>query len=238
MKYKESLTIIILALLIVFGVTTSAEARSKCKERGFTRDFMIDECTFSSIGSNPYFILEPGFQLVLEGVEKKTEVRAVITVLNETEIVDGVETRVVEEFETEDGELAEISRNFFAICNETNSVFYFGEDVDDYEDGEIVGHEGAWRAGIDGAEPGIIMPGTVLLGARYFNEIAPEVAMDRAEILCLNAVAETPAGIFERCLKTKESTTLERGEKDIKFYAPGIGIVIDGPLFLTEVTFP
>ena len=54
---------------------------------------------------------------------------------------------MVEERETEDGELVEVSRNFFAICEETNSVFYFGEEVDDDEDGEIVGHEGAWLAG-------------------------------------------------------------------------------------------
>jgi hypothetical protein len=117
--------------------------------------------------------------------------------------VDGVETRVVREVETKDGELIEISRNFFAICNETGNVFYFGEEVDIYENGVIVSHEGAWRAGQNGAKPGVIMPGSPMLGARYFQEIASGVAMDRAEVMQLNAVVGTPAGIFQRCLKTR-----------------------------------
>ena len=72
--------------------------------------------------------------------------------LNETEEIQGVETRVSEERETRDGELAEVSRNFLAICEQTNSVFYFGEDIDIFEDGEVVSHEGSWRAGENGSE--------------------------------------------------------------------------------------
>lgn len=220
---------------MVFGVTTFTEARIECTRSGFTEDFMIEQCTFSNTGRNPYFILEPGFQLVLEGKQEREDVRLVITVLNETETVNGVVTRVVEERETKGGELVEVSRNFFVICNETNSVFYYGEDTDIYEDGEIVSHAGAWRAGEDGAEPGIIMPGTILKGARYFQEMAPGVAMDRAEILCLDAVVETPYQTFENCLKTKETSPLERSAKDFKFYARGIGLIKDGKLLLTGI---
>jgi hypothetical protein len=104
-----------------------------------------------------------------------------ITVLDETVDVVGVTTRVVEERETANGVLAEISRSFFAICERTNTVVYFGEHVDNYDDtGTVVlNHDGAWRAGVGGALPGVIMPGSALLGARYFQEIAPEVTLDR-----------------------------------------------------------
>ena len=202
----------------------------------FTDSFMIESCNgFSSTGSNPFFILEPGYQLVLEGKEKGEEIRLVITVLDETKEIEGIETRVVEERETLDGELVEVSKNYFAICNRDNSVFYFGEDVDIYENGEIVSHEGAWQSGVNGARAGIIMPGTILLGSRYFQEIAQEVAMDRAEIVSINTVVETPLGEFENCLKTKETSPLEPGIREFKFYAPGIGLVKDGALKLTEV---
>lgn len=67
----------------------------------------------------------------------------VITVLNETKIVNGTVTRVVEERETENGELVEVSRNYFAVSNPSNDICYFGEDVDDYERGKIIRHEGA-----------------------------------------------------------------------------------------------
>ena len=132
----------------------------------------------------------------------------------------------------------EVSRNFFAICIETNSVFYFGEDVDIYEDGQVVSHEGAWRAFEDGNEPGLMMPGIVLLGASFYQEIAPEVALDRAIIIKMDAQLETPAGAFEDCLITFETTPLEPYAKDWKYYAPGIGLIKDGPAVLTGVVTP
>jgi len=237
---KGKMYIFSLALLVLAGFAASAGALTfgGGDQHAFTEDFFIEQCTFSSTGSNTYFVLEPGHQLTLEGFEGKEEVQVVITVLNETEMVEGVETRVVEESETIDGELAEISRNFFAICTETGNAFYFGEDVDIFEGGVIVSHEGAWRAGVDGAVPGVIMPGSPLLGARYFQEMAPDVAMDRAEVIRLDAVVETPAGVFERCLETEETSPIEPNSKDVKFYAPGVGIIVDGPLFLTGVVTP
>ncbi len=79
------------------------------------------------------------------------------------------------------------------------------------------------------------MPGTALIGARYFQEIAPKVALDRAEIVSLDSVQKTPAGTF-RCLKTEESTPLEPGVKEFKYYAPGIGLVREKNLRLVFAT--
>lgn len=203
---------------------------------GFTDSFMLDACDFSSRGSNPYFILEPGYQLVLEGTEDGEAVRLAITVLNETMTINGVQTRVVEERETQDGELAEVSRNYFAICKQNNSVFYFGEDVDIYDEGVIVGHEGAWQAGVNDARAGLMMPGIALLGARYYQEMAQGVAMDRAEIVSLNETLQSSAGTFDNCLKTKETTTLEPGVEEFKLYAPGVGLIKDGELALTQIS--
>ena len=76
--------------------------------------------------------------------------------------------------------------NYFAICKETNSVIYFGEDVDNIENAVVVNHDGSWLAGVKGARAGLIMPGMPLLGARYYQEVAPGVALDRAEIESLD----------------------------------------------------
>ena len=95
----------------------------------------MDKADLASGGSNPYFILEPGYQLVY----KSKDGDLTITVLNETKVVDGVETRVVEERENEDGRLIEVSRNYFAISRRNNGVFYFGEDVDIYDkNGKVI----------------------------------------------------------------------------------------------------
>ena len=226
---------------VVPGALALLLATGTCLAKGkeFTDSFMLERCDFATDGTNPYFVLTPRHQLVLEspaGKRKGGHVVLVVTVLDETEEVDGVTTRVVEERETEDGILREVSRNFFAVCTRTDTVLYFGEDVDNYDDTgtTIVDHEGAWRAGVAGARPGVIMPGIALAGARYFQEVAPDVALDRAEIVSTHAVVTTPAGQFEGCLTTKETSALERG-KSFKAYAPGVGLIQDDDLVLTRV---
>jgi hypothetical protein len=206
-------------------------------ENEYTMSYRAENCTFSSTGRNPFFILEPNYQLVLSGEDAGDAAELTITVLNETREVNGTQTRVVEERESEGGELVEISRNFFAICEETNSVFYFGEEVDIYENGNIVGHEGAWRAGDDANRPGIIMPGTILLGARYYQEIAPNIAEDRAEIIGMGGIVHTPTGDFMDTLITRETTAREPSVVELKYYAAGIGLIQEEDLKLEHYGF-
>jgi hypothetical protein len=206
-------------------------------ENEYTESFRAEDCTFSSTGRNPFFILEPNYQLVLAGGEGNEAARVTITVLNETREVNGTETRVVEERETIGGELVEISRNFFAICEETNSVFYFGEEVDDYENGAIISHEGAWLAGEGENRAGVIMPGTILFGSRYYQEIAPNVAVDRAEIIDMEEVIQTSAGEFSDTLITRETNPREPGVAELKYYAAGIGLIQEEDLMLQQYGF-
>ncbi|HAX61078.1 MAG TPA: hypothetical protein DCX95_00745, partial [Elusimicrobia bacterium] len=171
---------IALLILVCMVFVSFAAADEKVQ---WTENFMEDARDFSSKGSNTFFILEPGFQSVLEGKEDGKAVQLIITVLDETKKIGDIEAGVVEEKESKNGELVEVSRNFFAISKKTNNVYYFGEDVDIYSKGKIVSHDGAWLAGTNGAKFGLIMPGSILLGARYYQEVAPDVAMDRAEII-------------------------------------------------------
>lgn len=151
--------------------------------------------------------------------------------------MDGVKTRVVEEKETADGEVIEISRNYFAISRRTGDVYYFGEDSDTYKGGKVVNHEGSWLSGVAGAHFGLAMPGAPRKGAAYYQELAPKVAMDRAEIVSTDEWVRTPAGEFKNCLKVKETTPLEGG-KEYKYYAAGIGLVQDADLKLVKFTVP
>jgi hypothetical protein len=205
---------------------------------GWMTSFDLESCDFVSRGENGYFVLEPGYQVILGGQEDGEELQLVMTVLNETKVVDGVETRAVEEKETEGGNLVEVSRNYFAMCKPTNNAIYFGEDVDMYEDGKIVSHEGAWLAGENGSKAGMIMPGKVEVGMKYFQEIAPGVAEDRAEIVSVNDTLDTPAGTFKQVLKTEETNPLKPGEKEFKFYAPGIGLIQDEAIKLIKYAKP
>jgi hypothetical protein len=193
-----------------------------------------NEKNLSSTGRNRYFIVEPDYELVFEGKEDGATVRLTITVLGETKKIDGVETRVVEERETSNGKLAEVSRNYFAFDPTTRNFYYFGEDVDIYQDGKIVNHGGGWLAGVNGAKYGLMMSGAPRVGDRYFQEVAPGVAMDRAEVVSTNEIVSTPAGIFLHCVKTEETTPLEPQSKEYKYYAPQVGLIQDGNLKLVR----
>ena len=207
------------------GAGAGAEKKKGDKQSGaWTDDFSSEKADLVSTGRNPYFILEPGFQRVLEGGNE----RFVNTVFNETKMVDGVETRVVEERETKNDKVVEVSLNYYAISKRTNSVYYFGEHVDMYKDGKITSHEGSWLSGEKKARFGLMMPGLPLVGAKYQQEVAPGDAMDRAEIVSVSESVKTPAGEFKNCLKIKETTPMEPGNVGYKYYAPGIGLVQDG----------
>ncbi len=226
---------LLLAVALLFGLTTQQQYTTAAQEsKAWTEKFDVSGCVWSSTGRNDFFILEPGYQQILEGKEDNEQTRLEITVLDQTRRIGNVETRVVEERESENGELVEVSRNYFAVCTPISDVFYFGEEVDLYKGGKITGHEGAWIAETQGAKAGLFMPFRNLLGARFYQEIAPKVAMDRVEIQSDSDSFKTPAGDFRDCVKTEETTPLEPGVKEYKVYAKGVGIIQDGSLLLTK----
>jgi len=222
---------LILAAAVSAGMTAAAQEPAKS---GWADTFAVDKKDFVSAGSNTYFRLEPGYRLKLEGREGLSRVTLLIIVLEETKLVDGVETRIVEERESKGGKLVEVSRNYFAFNTADRGVYYFGEEVDIYKNGKIVDHEGAWESGKNGAKFGLMMPGKVSLQARYYQEVAPKVAMDRAEIVSVEETLKTPAGEFKNCLKVVETSPLEPFARESKVYAPGIGIIKDASLLLVE----
>ncbi len=155
--------------------------------------------------------------------------------LDETLVVAGVTTRVVEEREWIDDELVEVSRNFVAQAAD-GSVCYFGEDVDDYRDGEVVGHAGAWRAGVGDASPGILMPGAPEAGTAHRQEVAPGIAEDTTVIREVGISFSVPAGTFDDTLFVEDVDPLLGGGVDPKRYARGVGLIADEGLSLTRFT--
>lgn len=221
----------ILAAAAILALPT-AWAQGRATNSKWQDEFSISKCTMQTTGRNQYFVLEPGYQLVLQSSDTKLQ----ITVLDKTKTVDGVVTRVVEEKEWKDGKLHEIAMNYFAMCEQTKDVFYFGEDVDFYENNKVVKHDGSWLAG-NGNRAGLMMAGTPKVKMKYYQEIAPNVAMDRAEILSLNNTCKTPAGTFPKCMKTREGSAIEITAREYKYYAPEIGFIGDDSLRLIKHGF-
>jgi hypothetical protein len=196
----------------------------------YQSEFRVDRKTLGVKGSNAYFNLTPGYRLFYkDGSEADT-----LTVLAETKTIDGVECRIIEDRESKNGALVELTRDYYAIDSATNDVYYFGEDVDVYKNGKVSGHEGSWLSGVKGAKFGLMMPGNPKVGQRFYQEQAPGVGMDRVEILSAAETVTTPAGTFKNCIHVAETSPLERGLKDHKWYAAGVGQVKDGKLPLVR----
>jgi hypothetical protein len=194
--------------------------------------FDVDKNNLGTVGRNPYFPLEPGLKVHLA----KEGETLVVSVLDETKVVDGVTTRVVEERESDDRGLVEISKNYYAVDKATGDVYYFGEDVEDYEDGKVVGHGGAWLSGVDGAKFGLMMPGKPSVGDKYYFEMAPG-ATERAEIVDLDATLETPLKTFSDVVYCREYDLLD-SEVSHKWYAAGIGMIGDDDLRVIRIEEP
>ena len=186
---------------------------------------------FSTGSTNPWFPMEVGRQWTYEGEEDGVPLRLLITVLGETRLVSGVTTRVIEEREWEDDALLEVSWNYYAQAHD-GTICYFGEDVDIYDEDEIV-HEGAWCAEEPANAPGIIMPGDPRPGMKFLMEFAPGIAEDEGKIVGSGPVT-VPFGRFDRTLRVREFNPLD-GDKGFKTFGAGVGLLVDGPVELTDV---
>jgi hypothetical protein len=200
----------------------------------FRKTFDVPRARLGTAGTNPYFSLAPGLRLTYRG-DGRVMVRTVLAV---TRNVGGVPTRVVEERELSNGRPVEITQDHYAIDWATGDVFYFGEKVDNYRDGKLVSREGTWLAGSDGATFGLAMPGQPRLGDRFYEELAPGKAMDRAEVVGIDDTVVTPAGTFEYCVHLRQSSALEHDESSEQWFAPGIGLVKDDEYLLVRIERP
>jgi uncharacterized membrane protein YkoI len=194
--------------------------------REYTDKFPEDKADLGPTGRNPYFFLEPGHYWVFEGKDGAKGTRVIYTMLDKTKVIDGVECRAMEARELKNGEIYEITLDYFAISKKTSNVYYFGEDVDMYKDGKVVGHDGSWLSGKNGARYGLMVPAVPLIGARHYQEIAPGVAMDRVEIMSTTEEVTTPRGTFKNVLKQRETNPVEPGHVDFKYYAPEVGFMV------------
>jgi hypothetical protein len=233
----------ILVAFTLLGLS-SGIAMAQDQEKGYTKSFPYQDCDWKSEGENRYFILRPGYQLVFEGVEDGKNILFVHKVLDLTRkfFLPGfgwVETRVVEELEWADGKPVEFTRGFFAIDAKTSDLYDFGDEVDIYNDAgtAVESNAGTWHAGEPDengfAWPGIFMPGSFLLGAKYYQQMAEGKSEERGENWEMGLTVKTPAGTFNNCVRVRETNWSEpEGAETFKTHAPGIGLIGEDTLEL------
>ena len=170
---------------------------------------------------NPWLPLAEGASWTYEKSAEDATEDVVITVTDETKTVNGVETVVVNERVTEDGELIDDTNTWYAQDADGN-VWILGETTETHEDGEV--ETEGWEAGVDGAEAGIAMLAEPKVGDVYRQMYLEGEAEDSAEVVSIDESVEAPAGSWTGVLQTEDSTPLEP-EVEHKYYAKGVGPV-------------
>lgn len=188
---------------------------------------VITPADFVTRIDNRYWPLMPGTTFIYEGTSDGEKEHNEVAVTAETKTILGVECVAVRDTVTVDGELTEDTFDWYAQDKDGN-VWYFGEDSKSYEDGKLASIEGSWEAGVDGAQPGIIMPAAPKVGDEYRQEYYAGEAEDMASVLEVGAGPVTvPYGTFDDLLVTKEWSPLEPDVVEQKTYAPGLGLILD-----------
>jgi hypothetical protein len=178
---------------------------------------------FSTHIDNPYWPMRPGTRWVYrEGTQ-----RVVVRVTHRTKVVAaGIRGRVVRDTVTDGGMLVEDTSDWYAQDTKGN-VWYLGEDTTEYDNGKPVSKAGSWEAGVDGAQAGIVVLAHPRVGRRYREEHYPGHAEDGAKVLSRDEQVEVPYGHFTNVLMTKNFNPLEPKVLEYKFYARGIGPVLE-----------
>lgn len=187
----------------------------------------LNPSDFTTEIDNPYWPMRPGSRWVSRESDGEGGVqRVVVTVTGATKrIANGIEARVVHDVVSKGGEPVEITDDWYAQDAEGN-LWYLGERTAEYENGKAVSRAGSWEAGVDGAQPGIVVPAEPRVGLAYRQEYYAGKAEDRAEVLSVDEQAEVPFGRFTGALLTKDLTRLEPDLVEYKLYARGIGPVL------------
>jgi hypothetical protein len=187
----------------------------------------LDPAEFTAEITNEYWPMEPGSRWTYREIDEDGEsAKVVVTVTGVTKkIANGITARVVRDTVSSGGEVIEDTFDWYAQDADGN-IWYLGEDTAEFEDGKVSSRGGSFEAGVDGALPGIAMPGSPADGMAYRQEYYKGEAEDNGEVLSTEEMADVPAGHYEDVLLTKDTIALEPDVLEYKLYAPGVGPVL------------
>jgi hypothetical protein len=187
----------------------------------------LDPAAFTVDIDNKYWPMEPGTRWSWREVDEEgNELQVMVTVSTESKkVANGITARIVRDTVTQDGEVIEDTFDWYAQ-DAGGTIWYLGEDTAEFEDGEISSRAGSFEAGVDGALPGVIMPGDPVEGMRYRQEYYRGEAEDNGEILSIDEQVEVGYGHFENAVLTKDTIAIEPDVQEYKLYAPGVGPVL------------
>jgi len=216
------------ALLALLAVALAAGCgSSKNTSDTVTSSAPAKGAGFTANVTNPWFPLRPGSVYRYRGVKDGEPSREVMTVTHRTKTIDGAKSVVVSDLLYIRGKLEERTEDYYTQDAEGN-VWYFGEKTAELDEhGNVKNTSGSWMAGVQGAKPGIFMFARPRVGQSARQEYLKGEAEDHFQVVAKAVAATVPFKTFRGAMLTKEWTPLEPGVIDHKYYARGIGTVLE-----------
>jgi hypothetical protein len=219
-----------LTLAVVAGATmfwapwASGAPSSNASACGTTYAPVLDPANFVTAIDDPYFPLPVGRTLVYQGVRDGQTQTDTVTVTDQKKLILGIQTTVVDDVATHGSTVLERTFDFYAQDKQGN-VWYLGEDTTAFLPNGKTDTSGSFVAGVNGAQPGIIMEADPQIPDAYRQECAAGQAEDTAWVVGTTGSVSVSYGKVRNVLTSLEATRVEPGSYDEKVYGPGIGIV-------------
>jgi hypothetical protein len=231
-KFSVPIVFIIALVIIITGVIGIVLYSQRSKSGNSTDDSNIEEYkpvinpdNFTTNITNPYLKLPVGRELTYESKTDGEVERTTIVITSDTKVVMGVTTRIYWDRVWLNDILIEDTRDYLAQDN-NGDVWYFGEDVDNYNNGKVINHNGSWLAGVDGAQPGIWIKAEQIVGDSYRQEYYKEIAEDMRDVVSINETVKIDVGTYHNCVKMYDWTPLEPEVKEYKYYCTEVGALV------------
>jgi hypothetical protein len=182
----------------------------------------IQPADFVAAIDNPYWPLKPGTAYHYRGVRGTTPQRDDEVVTHQTKKILGIPSTVVRDTVSDPSGPVERTFDYYAQDMQGN-VWYMGELSLEKKHGKFAKASDSWLSGVNGAKPGIIMPGDPRPGDLYRQEYYPPgKALDEAHVLSRNGSVTVPNGAYKHVLVTSEYSPLEP-QTEQKYYVKGLG---------------
>jgi hypothetical protein len=221
-----AVVIAVLALTACGGGETKSKSSSSSGLPQGTKPVKLDPADFTTSIDNQYWPMRPGSHWVYREVENGEAQRVDVTVTNRTKMLGGIEARVVHDRVSRNGETLEDTYDWYAQDSDGN-LWYLGENTAEYENGKLKTKEGSWAYGIDGAQPGVVVPASPKQGMKYREEYYAGHAEDAAEVLNVGSQVQVPLGRYQGAMLTRNFSSIEPTVEEMKLYAKGVGPVME-----------
>ena len=185
----------------------------------------INPTDFTTNITNKYFSLPVGKKLTFEATTKEGPEKIIIEMTAETKVIEGVTTLVYLDTVYLNGELHEVTKDYLAQ-HKNGDVWYFGENVDNYENGKIKDHAGTFIHGQDGAKAGIWMKAEQKVGDSYRQEYYKSKAEDMRDTVAVGVTVTTALATYTDCVKVYDWTPLDKKSREHKYYCPAVGSLV------------